>query len=123
MWWRVLVGLFFLGHGFVHARWRLWWPGGGPRTSWLLSNAGEGMLRGLSSSLFVLAAIGFLAAGLGVFIQQGWWRPAAAISSVASLLLAAVFWYRGLIVGAAIDVAILIALWWLHWPPTSAVGS
>ena len=123
MWWRILIGVFFLGHGFVHARWQLWWPGGGPRTSWLLRNAGERTLRGLSTTLFVLAAIGFFAAGLGVFLQQGWWRPVAVISSVASLLLMALFWYRGLVVGAAIDTAILIALLVAHWPPASQVGS
>lgn len=123
MWWRILIGLFLLGHGFVHARWQLWWPGGGPRTSWLLRSAGEGTLRSLGMTVFVLAAIGFFAAGLGVFIQQGWWRPVAMISSLVSLLVMVALWYRGLIVGAAIDVAILIALLWMHWPSASAVGS
>lgn len=119
MWGRILLGLFLFGHGFVHLNWRTY----GPRTSWLLPGAGAAALRGLGATLFVLAAVGFFGATLGVFIQQGWWRPVAVASSMVSLLLLALFWNRGLIVGAAIDLAILIALLWAHWPPASRVGS
>lgn len=114
MWWRILLGLFFLAHGFVHARWR---------TSWLLSYAGESTLRGLSSILLVLVAVGFFATGVAVFVQQGWWRTLAVVSSIVSLLVLGLLWNRGLVVGIAVDVAILIALLWAHWPSASQVGS
>ncbi len=117
-----MIGLFFLVHGFVHARWQMWWPGGGPSTSWLWPRA-AGSLGGLAATLFILAAAGFFGASLGVFIQQGWWRPLVITSSTVSLLVLGPFWYRGLIVGAALDVAILIALLWAQWPSASQVGS
>ena len=112
MWWRLGIGLFLLGHAFVHARWRTY----GPKTSFLLPNLGGSSLRSLSTTLFVASAIGFGIAGFIVLFGQAWWRPLAVVSSLISLALLVLFWNRGLIVGAAIDVGVLVAVLWLRWP-------
>lgn len=111
--WVWVIGLFLLGHAFVHAVWRTY----GPKTSWLLANASPSTLTSLSTTLFIISAIGFALAGFALLFHQGWWKAIAIISSVFSLLLFVIFWGRGLIVGTALDIAILISVLWLHWPP------
>jgi hypothetical protein len=73
-------------------------------------------LTSLSTTLFVVAAVGFGLAGFGLLAHQGWWRPVAVISSVVSLTLLVLFWNNGLFVGAALDLAVLAVVLWLHWP-------
>jgi hypothetical protein len=113
------IGLLLLGHAFVHAVWRTY----GPKTSWLLANATESALASLSTALFVAGAVGFGLAGGGLLVHQGWWRPVAVVSAVVSLLLLGLFWNKGLFVGAAIDVALLVAILWAQWPRQIFVGS
>jgi hypothetical protein len=123
---RFLFGFFIILHGLVHLwyvtlsqRWvefqpEMGWSG----QSWLLMNRlGETPLRSLASALYVLAAVLFVAAGAGIFLRAGWWRPvligSAAFSSVVILL----FWdgrpellvQKGLI-GLLINMIILVAL-------------
>jgi hypothetical protein len=110
--WTWGIGLLLLGHAFVHAVWRTY----GPKTSWLLANVKGSTLASVSTALFIAGAIGFGLAGLGLLIHRGWWQPVAVVSSIISLLLLAIFWNKGLFVGAAIDVAVLVAILWLKWP-------
>ena len=44
-------------------------------------------------------------------------------TAVPLIMVLVLFWYRWLAIGVAINVAILIALLWAHWPPASQVGS
>lgn len=118
MWWRIGIGALLLGHAFVHAVWRTY----GPKASWLLPQASEASLRSLSTMLFVIAAVGFALASLAVFLSMGWWRVLTVLSSGVSLVLLVLFWNRGLIVGAALDVAFLVALLWFHWPQAATMG-
>ncbi len=113
------ISLLLLGHAFVHTVWRTY----GPKSSWLLVHAGESVLTSLSTTLFIAAALGFGRAGLGLLIHHGGWRPVAVVSALASLLLLALFWSNNLFVGAAIDVAIVVAVLWAQWPPPVLVGS
>jgi len=64
-----------------------------------------------------LAAVGFVAGGIGTFIRQDWWRPVVVGSAALSAVTVVVFWdgQPGMIVqkglaGLLIDGAILIAL-------------
>lgn len=59
IWWRIGVGILLLGHAFVHTVWRTY----GPTTSWMLPQAGDILLRSLSTVLFVTAAVGFAPGG------------------------------------------------------------
>jgi len=82
----------------------------------LLPNLGEASRTSLSTALFVASAIGFGIAGFIVLFGQAWWRPLAVVSSLISLALLVLFWKRGLTVGAAIDIGVLVAVLWLRWP-------
>jgi hypothetical protein len=89
--------------------------------SWLLGGEGPGSAgRIIAILLAVIATIGFVATGLAlldILVPFDWWRPLALISAVVSLLLLILFWNRYLIVGVAIDILVLIALFFTNWTP------
>ena len=123
-----VVGVFIVLHGLVHVLYAgqsarrfelkpgMVWPDG----SWTFSRLlGDEATRNLASISLVLAAIGFVAGGIGIFVGQTWWRPvvvgAAALSAVVYIL----FWNGrmqnldgqggiGLLINLAILVAVLI---------------
>ena len=129
---KYFLGIFFILHGLVHllyfgqsARYfelkpGMVWPDG----SWAFSKLlGDEAARNLASVALVLAAIGYVAGGIGILMGQPWWRPvvvgAAAFSSVIYIL----FWNGRMqnldgqgAVGLLIDLAILVALLVLGWP-------
>jgi len=129
---RILFGIFIVLHGLVHllyfgqsARYfelqpGMVWPDG----AWLFSKMlGEGGNRMLASVLLVLAAIGFVAAGIGIFAGQSWWHPVLVGAAIFSSAIFFLFWdgttqqlaNKGG-VGILINVAILVALFGFHWP-------
>lgn len=128
----IIFGIFLILHGLVHLLYagqsrRLFelrpgmlWPDG----SWLFSRlVGDGASRLLASISLVLAALGFLAGGLGLLFQQGWWRPATVSAAAFSTAIFIVFW-DGKIqslddkggVGLLINLAILALLLMVKWP-------
>ena len=121
-----VFAVFIILHGLVH----LWyvimslrlvdnkpemgWTG----ESWLLTNKlGEGVNRIIASILYSMAALGFVASGVGLPIEQLWFQPLMAGSAVLSLLAIVVFWdgktsqiiEKGLI-GFVISALVLIGL-------------
>ncbi|GAB4440590.1 MAG: hypothetical protein Kow00120_08800 [Anaerolineae bacterium] len=130
---RFVIGIFFVLHGLVHLLYfgqsaRLFalqpgmvWPDG----AWLFARLlGNRTTQTLASISCVLAAIGFVAGGVGVFASQDWWRPVAVASAAFSAVLFALFWdgkaqklHDKGGVGLLINLAILVALLVLHWPP------
>lgn len=129
---RILIGLIIVLHGLVH----LWyftlsrglvkfqaemgWTG----QSWIFTNMiGDATTRSLASMLYVLAALGFVAGGIGIFIQQNWWRPALVGSAILSSVIIILFWdgstemlvQKGML-GLLINLVILIALLVLGLP-------
>jgi hypothetical protein len=129
---RIIVGIFFVLHGLVHLlyfgqsgrlfelRPEMIWPD----NSWaFVKLLGNETTRVLASILLILAAIGFVAGGIGVFARQAWWRPlvvgAAAFSAMIYLLL----WDGRLQnlsdkggVGILIDAVMIGILLFLQWP-------
>ncbi len=127
-----IFAIFVVLHGLVHLlyfgqsarrfelRPGLAWPDG----SWVFSKFLEDKtIRNLASIACVVAAIAFVAGGVGVVIGQSWWRPVivavAAFSSMAFLL----FWDGKLrrlneqgAIAILINVAILVAVLVLAWP-------
>ena len=129
---RILVGIFFVLHGLVHMLYfgqsgryfelqdGMVWPDGSWAFSRLLGDAGTRTLAGV---LLVLAAFGFTAGGLGIFVKQAWWRPVVVITSVFSSALYLLLWDGGWEhldnkggVGILINLAILAALLIFQWP-------
>jgi hypothetical protein len=136
---KIALGIFLMAHGAVHAILAVA-PNPGEEEarpgafftavdrSWLLPQLGldAGVIRWIGIILVALSALGFILAGLGVLGVPGLsavWRSVAIGSSCLSLLLLILFWYPWLIVGVAIDIAVLLMLIWAKWPTVELIGS
>jgi hypothetical protein len=92
--------------------------------SWLFSPLlGDATTRSLAAVLYVLATLGFVIGGIGVLVQQEWWRPLVIVSATFSTAIILLFWDGGLqmlvekgLIGFLIDVALLVALLVFSWP-------
>jgi hypothetical protein len=133
---RIVFGIFIVLHGLVHllyfgqsARYfelqpGLAWPDG----SWAFSRLlGGGATRMLASSLLILAAIGFVSGGIGVFFRQAWCRPVIVGAAAFSSLIYILFWDGGWQnldgkggVGILINLAIMAVVLVLQWPNIDA---
>ncbi len=130
-----VLGSFVVLHGLVH----LWfftlsqhlvpfqpamgWTG----RSWIFTNIlGDATTRVIAGVLYLLATIGFVAGGSGLFTRQEWWPAVIVGSAGLSAATIILFWdgstqlliEKGLI-GFLIDAAILIALLVLRWPSSA----
>jgi hypothetical protein len=125
--WIILAGIFFILHAFVHLLYAgqalrffelrpgLTWPDG----AWLFSRLlGDPALRRLAAFTLVLAALGFLAAGLGHFIGAGWVRSVTFVAAGLSVLIYLLFWdgkFHALPdqggIGLLISLGVLAAVW------------
>jgi len=118
--------IFVILHGLVH----LWyvtlslrlfafkpemgWSG----KSWLLTSMiGDVGARAAASALYSLAALGFIAAGVGLLYEQGWFRPTMLWSAILSLTAIVIFWdgsasqiiEKGLL-GFVINIVLILVL-------------
>lgn len=97
----ILAGIFLVLHGLVHLLYAgqscrmielrpgLTWPDG----AWAFSKwLGARGARRLAAAALALAALGFAAGGLGIFLQQEWWRPVMAGAAVFSAVIFLLFW-------------------------------
>ena len=129
---RFIISVFIVLHGLVHLlyfgqsrrlyelRPKMAWPEG----SWAFSKLlGDEATRWLASISCILAAIGFVAGGIGILAQQAWWHPVVVSSAVFSAVIFIVFWDGKLQmldgqggIGLLINIAILVALLILRWP-------
>lgn len=129
---KIIVGLFIVLHGLVHLLYagqslRLFelqegmlWPDG----SWAFSKMlGPQALRNLAGIACVLAALGFVLGGVGIFLEGAWWRQLVVGSAAFSAAIFALFWNGRLQrldnqggIGILIDLAILTAVLVLNWP-------
>jgi len=128
----IVIGILFVLHGLVHLlyagqsrqlfelRRRMTWPGG----SWAFSKLLEGeTIRQLGTTALTLAALGFVAGGLGLFLGQGWWRPFALGAALLSSTLFILLWdgkLRALddqgLFGLLINLGILFVIGIWKWP-------
>ena len=128
----IILGVFLILHGLVHLLYagqseRLFelrpgmsWPDGSWAFSTLLSDKTS---RRMASIALVLAALGFLVSGLGLFLQQAWWHPAVACSATFSSLIFILLW-DGKVqamndkggIGLLINLALLVFTQFLKWP-------
>ena len=115
---RIIVGFLLIIHGFAHWEITTAWGSKESATSWLLGQAGA-----FGTALWAVTLVGFTFAGLAVFIGLGIWRPLAIAAAIISLVTMALFWHFSMIIGAVVDVGVLIALLWAKWPQPNLVGS
>lgn len=128
----IVFGIFIILHGLVHllyfghtARFfelkpGLTWPAG----SWIFSRfLGDGVTRYLVSLLLILAGFGFVASGIGLLIDQTWFRPLIIIIACLSALIFILFWNgkaknldgQG-VIGVLIDLWLLVMVVLVRWP-------
>ncbi len=127
-----ISGVFIVLHGLVHLLYfgqsarrfelkpGMIWPDG----SWAFSRPlGDEAARTLASIALILAAIGFVAGAIGIFVSQPWWRPVVVGAAVFSTVVYILLWNGRMqnldgqgVVGILIDLAILVAVLVLRWP-------
>ncbi len=127
-----IIGVFIVLHGLVHLLYAgqsarrfelkpgMVWPDG----SWAFSRVlGDDATRTLASISLILAAIGFVAGGIGVLASQHWWRPVVVGAAALSCVVYILFWDARIqnldgqgLVGLLIDLAIVVAVLVLGWP-------
>ena len=129
----IIVAVLFL-HGIAHlgALAALWWVNrfggntGGWRSarSWLFPALASTSASWVASAFWVLSAIGFVAAALsfwGVLIPADLWRPLTVVSAIVSGTGIVLFLGRWPIFNTsaalAVNLAVVVALLWLNWPP------
>jgi len=121
---RILIAGVLFVHGTGHTL-GFWMP----VRSWLFPNWEEPVLRMISSTFWILAVMGFLAAllgFLGVLVPSHLWRPLAVGTSIISILGLVLFWGTWPAfntVGAfGMNIIVLLTQLWFHWPPSSMFG-
>jgi hypothetical protein len=114
-----VVAAFLVGHGLIHGSYLAPRPpakAGGPAwpfelgRSWLLTRLGmpARWLRTLGTTLVVATIAGFAAAALAALgLAPGLWTPGVVLGAVASLVTLGVYFHPWLVLGIAIDIALL----------------
>jgi hypothetical protein len=105
---RVLLGAFIVAHGLLTA---IIWVSPAKADApfratrfWLLGDA-----RPLAIVIALVAAVGFVVAGIGFIGQQAWWAFTGIGAGVVALLLMALYFNPWLLAGIAISAGILYA--------------
>jgi hypothetical protein len=125
-----------LGHGGALAA--LAWiqaRGGGETGSWTSARAWAlPTLSGdtatvIASAFWIVSLVGFVVAALsfwGIFVPADWWRPvgvATALVSIAGIVLFFGTWPMfNTLAALGVNVAVLVAVLMLRWPPQATFG-
>ncbi|HVN55741.1 MAG TPA: hypothetical protein VMT46_15520 [Anaerolineaceae bacterium] len=116
---RILIAGALFVHGIGHTL-GIWKPA----RSLPFLRTPDPTLRLVSGVLWVVIALGFVASAMsffGILLPAGWWRPLAVVFALISLVMLLLFgrsWPLFNFIGAsAMNIAVLVALLWLHWPP------
>ena len=97
----ILLGIFIILHGLVHLwyvvlsfQWVPYQPDmGWNGQSWLLSTLlNPSTLRAIAGVLFLLAALVFVAGGIGTILQASWLAPLLLTAAIYSSLVLVLFW-------------------------------
>lgn len=113
--WTYIIGGFLILHGLGHLGGLPVYSESWSRHSWLLSGLGGTFTRAVGGLLWTIVAIGFIAAGLGVFgflVPHEWWRSLAVAAAAGSILVIVLYWDAAptRIQILAADIFILVAL-------------
>jgi hypothetical protein len=130
------LALHGLGHG--GALGALAWIGARPGTntggwlparSWLVPSLPAETATIVASIFWILSLIGFVAAALGfwgILVPSEAWRPLAVVAAIVSMLGILLFigtWPTfNTLAALGMNVAVLVALLWLRWPPETMFG-
>jgi hypothetical protein len=130
----LLAGLLF-AHGWVHVMFLFPRPevgaAGGPTwpfdmgDSWLITNVGldPGLVRALGTAIIAAVLVGFALAALatiGFLVPSAWWSGLVLASAGGSLVLLTLFFSPTLLIGVAIDAALLAFVYASVWSPSAS---
>jgi hypothetical protein len=127
----VLAGA-LVAHGLIHGLFLAPAPAAGSGPAWpfnfaqsWLSGAGLGTdpVRIVGTVLVIAVAAAFVVSGLataGVVVPTSWWRSAVAVAAVLSAVMLAVYFDPQLVLGLAIDGALLWLVVTAAWTPAMA---
>ncbi|HLJ32868.1 MAG TPA: hypothetical protein VKU38_04415 [Ktedonobacteraceae bacterium] len=136
--WRYVIGVLLIVHGLIvgaqsfgdfggrpgvgvaNPSWLSWWPTNLGQ-SWLLTRLGieYGPAFWLAGLLWLVAMICLIAAGfgvMGVLVPHAWWPMLPVAGAAISLCLLLLFFHPFFVLGALVDVGMLIALLWADFP-------
>ena len=134
---KILIAGVLLVHGLGHIGPLLaisftWSQGTGgwlAARSWLFPSLPAYTAKMIASVFWILSMIGFVAAAAafwGVLVPGDLWRMLAMISEVVSMVGIVAFlgtWPAfNTIAALSVNVAVLVALLWLNWPPQAMFG-
>lgn len=117
---RIVLGVLLVAHGLVHLLWFA--PNDDP--AWPFRLDRSGLLSGAAQRPVAIALIALTVAGFGLLGLAVWgvpglasiWPGLAIGAAVASLAALVLLWDRQLLVGVAIDAAlVVVALWRPGW--------
>jgi hypothetical protein len=96
--------------------------------SWLITpRFGCYVTQAVGAVVWLGATACFLAAAFGLLLAQDYWRPAAEIGALISMIGLGLFWKNPpqspVVSALVVDVLILISLLMLQWPPVALVGA
>ena len=125
-----------LGHGgslaaLAWIRLRPGTPTGGwlAARSWLVPSLTGDTAMTIAAAFWIVSLVGFVIAAMsfwGVVVPGNVWRPLAvtsALVSFAGIVLFCGTWPMfNTLAALGVDVAVLVAVLWLHWPPQAAFG-
>ena len=132
-----LLAAFLAGHGLVHVMFLVPRPGDAAASAggvdwpfdlartWPVTSAGvdPGVVRIAAAVLIGVVVVGFVLAGLatvGLLVPAGWWPGLVAVSAGASIVLLALAFAPGLLLGLAIDALLLGLVFTGAWTPAPA---
>jgi len=128
---RWVLGIVVIAHGVGHTLFmpllrdalRLQTDG----RSWLVTPiVGDGGTSMLASLVAGIAAVAFVAAGIGIIVQAPWWRMLAVGASIVSIGVVAAMWngvpMSSAVFAVAFDAVVLVALVVMHWPSPETLG-
>ena len=129
---RWVLGIVVIAHGVGHTLFmpllrdalRLQTDG----RSWLVTPiVGDGGTSMLASLVAGIAAVAFVAAGIGIIVQAPWWRMLAVGASIVSIGVVAAMWngvpMSSAVFAVAFDAVVLVALVVMHWPSPETLGA
>ena len=97
--------------------------------SWLAPSLSADTATALAGMFWILSLVGFVAAALafwGIAVPAEAWRPLAVVAAIVSLLGIVLFigtWPTfNTLAAVGVNVAVLVALVWLRWPPQPMFG-
>lgn len=98
--------------------------------SWLVPSLPGDTAMTIASAFWIVSLTGFVIAAMsfwGVVLPGSVWRPLAVASALVSIAGIACFfgtWPMFYSLAAlSVNVAVLVAVLWLHWPPQATFGS